>query len=178
MSEENPTPEQPAEQPIPAPRAGPVELMDRLDAVRAKLAQGLSDWSIKYELAPVFGCSRKTIGRYLSIVRKQIRAEFDPAKLEDLRNDSLAWHREMYSNPKNPPHARQRAREMADKILGIQTPTKIEIEANVREVPLDLKTAIAAVGSLPIEEQEALAAALPVLQKLAPEEIEEEGEES
>ena len=155
--------------------SGKEEFLDRLSRTRDLLEQGLSDWSIKKDLAPQFGCSRRTVGRYLTIVRRQIRAEFDPSRIEDHRHDSLAFWRAQYADKKNPPHSRQRAREQADKLMGIYTPT---LEVNQNVVPESLKSSIGELidQRLSPEELAKLAAAMEIIGKLPSSEPDEESE--
>lgn len=94
----------------------------RLDLVRKLIQAGMYDGQIRAAVAKEFGCSRKTVFRYIAIVRKEVQAEYTQEESERHRADSLEFYRGIFSNPKLPTQARIRARENMDKLLGLAVP--------------------------------------------------------
>ncbi len=176
MTEDLPQPETTDPPEKPAKRPGKNTIRERLDLTRKLLQAGLYDGEIKRLVSKQFGVARKSVIRYLSIVRKEIAAEYDPAEIERHRGDFLEFFRGVFSDKKAPTQARLRAAEDAVQMLGLNAPQRMEMTAKV--VPMDLKASIKEVAELSIEEQQALAAALGVLDKLpsAESEDDEEGE--
>lgn len=126
------------------------EKRKRLDSVRGLIQAGLYDGQIKKAISEKYGCSRKTVLRYISIVRREIAAEYSQEESENHRSDSLEFYRGIAANPKLPTQARLRARENMDKLLGLAVP---EVRL-VQTVDVSLRASIDTVARQQLTEAE------------------------
>lgn len=149
-SENLPAPAKP--KPVPE-RPSPEEFRQRLDLTRKLIQAGLYDGQIKKAVSEKFGCTRKTVLKYLSVVRKEIAAEYTQEQTERHRGDALEFYRGVYSDPKVPMQARLRAMEDSVRLLGLEVPQEVRF---VQQVDVSLRASIENVARHQLTEDELL----------------------
>lgn len=139
-------------------------VVERLDYVRELLAKGHHDGEIRKLTAQKFGCAPRTVHRYLTTVRGNIREETG-RDVTEMRGDSLEFYRGILTNPNASVRDKIRAREAMDKILGLNLPEKkdinLDVSGNVHDAMKQMEN-----EELTDEELEVLAKAGDLLKKL------------
>lgn len=146
----------------------------RLDAVRKLIQTGLYDGQIKKMIAEQFGCARKTVNRYISIVRKEIALEYSPAECETQKNGASEFYRGIYSNPAVPYQARLRAMEDWVELLGLGLTPELRVSGTI-EVGLSERVKVMEKQNLSEEDLQLLIKAGEIAAKAA---VDDDGEEA
>ena len=102
------------------------ELAERIDAARDLLGRGLTDGQVKRGLAGRFGCSPRTVERYLRRPREAMVAERSGG-ITEMRAGVAEFYARMAADPDAPHAVRLKAMEATAKLYGLNAPARVEI---------------------------------------------------
>lgn len=106
--------------------ASKTEINERTDMILLWISQGQSKGQIKQLAKTKWDVSARTVERSLVGCRKLLLKEIDESR-EVLVANSISYYRNFLTDPKASEHAKLRARERMDKILGLDAPLKHEL---------------------------------------------------
>jgi ATP/maltotriose-dependent transcriptional regulator MalT len=126
--------------PEPKHRKGKIpraEIRKRIKLASTMLMQGYPNSQIKATFYEQFSVSYRSVERYLSKARAQLRAQSGKPP-EDHIAESLAFYTSITRDTQAPYSARLRARENIDRLLGLRKPFKIAAtDAAGNDLPAD-----------------------------------------
>jgi hypothetical protein len=100
------------------------ERRQRLRFVMMLLREGRTRGYIASFLKEQYGYKASQASRYVAVAKKQMVAELAQGR-EDLKAQSYAFYMSVLQDPDTPQRDKIRAREMADRLVGLQAPNKV-----------------------------------------------------
>ena len=102
------------------------ELDARIDMCRQLISAGHYDGEVKSKVATHFNLSPRTVERYLRRARDLMIKETGKPQIEH-RAESLAFYQHVRKKHEEETRDRIRAQERIDKLLGLETPQRVEM---------------------------------------------------
>lgn len=94
--------------------------------IKKMIGLGRFTSEIKTAISAEYGLSRHSVTRYVNRARREMR-EFLEQDLDQHRADSYFFYRSIIEHPDASNHERIRARERIDKIMGLEIPSKYQL---------------------------------------------------
>jgi len=102
---------------------------ERVAVCADMLARGFRNGAIKRRVAAFYGCSPRSVERYLRRARDRLCEELDgEGGREEHRARSLDQYRMLLRDDGTTPVVRLKAQERIDKILGLEAPAEVRQE--------------------------------------------------
>jgi len=109
------------------------ELEERISITADMLSRGFRDGQIKKRVAAFYGCSPRSVERYLRRAREMLCDELagvDGGGRDIHRAQSLDFYRSVMRADETNHQLKMKAQERIDKILGLEQPVMVHQEVN------------------------------------------------
>lgn len=112
--------------------ASPAEVARRVSWVELMLRQGpLTFFQLRRMVRKKYGVGKTCAGNYIVAARKRLVVALNQER-EYHKAHSLAFYQGMQMDPKADPRTRIYAQERIDKLLGLDSPTKVEMNGDMQ----------------------------------------------